>query len=300
MPGLTVDTNSANSSPASRNDLSQDASQASPTPQGSRPSSPTQPPYSPLTPVLAAAPVNLKPPSPPPRPLQTFAHVQPDATFIPPPAAPLEVLDFDTNPDVLAVKSAISILQLQRQNATQHIQDLHRLKNQALQDPAAFIGALERGEIRKAGDAVYPALGVTADDKEDEDEEYGDDNAEGRENAQCETNILNGSPTAKRPSFPPLPQPQKVVSTPAINWAKYGIVGDSLDKLHEDQLQNPTPGSPAKLGPDGQVLDGYPNAEETPNRETTPLSPDKSEKSVGTAAKKLAAKGGKAGKKKGK
>jgi hypothetical protein len=72
---------------------------------------------------------------------------------------------------------------------------------------------------------------------------------------------------------------------PPINWAKYGVIGDSLDKLHEDQLQHPTPGTPTRLGPDGQVLDGYTNSESEP-RDPSPHSPAKAEKGTGSPAKR--------------
>jgi len=40
-------------------------------------------------------------------------------------------------------------------------------------------------------------------------------------------------------SFPAVPLPQDVVRCPPIEWAKYNIVGESLDKLHRDQQARP-------------------------------------------------------------
>jgi hypothetical protein len=41
------------------------------------------------------------------------------------------------------------------------------------------------------------------------------------------------------------------VRCPPINWSKYAVVGDSLSKLHAEQLANPPQGSPAVLGANG-------------------------------------------------
>ena len=45
--------------------------------------------------------------------------------------------------------------------------------------------------------------------------------------------------------FPPIPGPQNIVRCPPINWSKYHIVGESLDKLHEEQKIRPTNGEPS-------------------------------------------------------
>lgn len=42
--------------------------------------------------------------------------------------------------------------------------------------------------------------------------------------------------------FDDIPGPQNVVRCPPINWSKYHIVGEPLDKLHEEQRRKPTPG----------------------------------------------------------
>ena len=41
-----------------------------------------------------------------------------------------------------------------------------------------------------------------------------------------------------------IPKPQNVVRMPPINWAKYQIVGEPLDKMHEEQLHRPSCGRP--------------------------------------------------------
>ncbi|KAK3063282.1 hypothetical protein LTS18_001687 [Coniosporium uncinatum] len=64
------------------------------------------------------------------------------------------------------------------------------------------------------------------------------------------------------PSPPPskfgaMPAPQNIVRMPAINWAKYNVVGESLDSLHEEQRRYPTLGTPAR--------DGHPSSPPNPN-----------------------------------
>lgn len=290
MPALTVETTSSNSSPhpSMQNGAPTYAPHQTASPQQSRPSSPPQPPYSPLTPTLAAARLDTNVPPLPQQPLRTYTHSKPDATFIPPPPAPLEVIDFDSNTDVLAVKSAISVLQLQKKKAAQDIRTLQRFKNQAMQDPEAFLLAADRGEIRTEGDAAF----LEDSEEEDEDEVNGYvemDGVEGREtkgDVHKDSNERNGKPQTKgQSSFPPLPIPQKVVKVPPINWAQYGVIGESLDKLHNDQLRHPTPSSPARLGPDGQVLNGYTNSE-FDMRDPSPQSPAGAAKVTASPAKK--------------
>ncbi|ELR04601.1 hypothetical protein VC83_04146 [Pseudogymnoascus destructans] len=290
MPALTVDTTSPNSSPhpALRNGAPPYAPHNGASPQHSRPSSPPQPPYSPITPTLAAARLDTNVPPLPQQPLRTYTHSRPDATFIPPPPAPVEVIDFDSNTDVLAVKSAISLLQLQKKKAAQDIRTLQRFKNLAMQDPEAFLRAADLGEIRTDGDATFPEDSEEGDEYEvDRDVEMnGMGGLATKGEGHKEASMNNGtSHTKTHSSFPPLPVPQKVVKVPPINWAQYGVIGDSLDKLHNDQLQHPTPGSPARLGPDGQVLNGY-TGTEFEMRDPSPQSPAGTLKGTGSPAKK--------------
>ncbi|KFY13040.1 hypothetical protein V492_03521 [Pseudogymnoascus sp. VKM F-4246] len=277
MPALTVETTPPNTSPhttaALQNGAPSYAPHRSASPQHSRPSSPPQPPYSPITPTLAAARLDTAVPPLPQQPLRTYTHSKPDATFIPPPPAPLEVIDFDSNTDVLAVKSAISVLQLQKKKAAQDIMRLQRFKNQAMQDPEAFLRAADKGEIRTDGDATFPEVSDEEEEADGDVDMNGAGEREAKVEEQEEASMKNGAAHAKaQTSFPPLPVPQKVVKVPPINWAKYGVIGDSLDKLHNDQLRNPTPSSPARLGLDGQVLNGYTQSESEP-RDLSPQSP---------------------------
>jgi hypothetical protein len=41
-----------------------------------------------------------------------------------------------------------------------------------------------------------------------------------------------------------------------VNWNQYAVVGDSLDKIHKDQVERPSEGVPMKVGSDGQLVSG--------------------------------------------
>ncbi|KAK3311272.1 uncharacterized protein B0T15DRAFT_68377 [Chaetomium strumarium] len=271
----------------------------------SRTSSPPRPPVSPITPPLGPArlPPHAAPSTGTDRPtVPDFARGRPSFTHttqteqvgvVPPPAPPI---DFETNPDVIALKSAISILQLQRARATADIQTLSRAKEAALADPEAFIADLQAGRIRTDGDPLFPGRGrgSTIEEDSDDDSDSNDDkegeeedergNAQSEEQAdwnetepriRSERSKPDGASrshlpsrsstgkgkakqkpdaegvTGKPPPWQTLPKPQTIVRCPPINWAQYGVVGESLDKLHAEQLAAPTPGAPMILGPGG-------------------------------------------------
>jgi hypothetical protein len=273
MPGLTVETTS--SSP------SQPSYQPSPSQPQSRSSSPIRPTYSPITPTLSAArlataiasnassqnetPAIQSQTQAPAQIQRTFIHSQPPQQFIPhPPAAP-DPISLEDNPDAIAMRSAISILQMQRQNVANDIRTLQAIKIRALADPEAFTDALVSGELKTRpnphfGIAVEDEDGDGDSDKDDKNE--GDevkerDKAAGSDVAQEDasmTDVPSNSTPAKKRKWPYMPTPQNVVKMPNVNWAQYGVMGDSLDLLHQDQMKNPTAGQPARLGPNGEVI----------------------------------------------
>ncbi|KAH7397950.1 hypothetical protein BKA64DRAFT_53667 [Cadophora sp. MPI-SDFR-AT-0126] len=216
MPSLTVDTSPTN---IARPDGHSPTSTSK-----SRSASPVRPPVSPITPTLRAA-----------RPVQngrqTYTHSQPPQIAVS--APPPEPIKFDENPDVLATKSAISILMMQARIAAEDIKSLQRTKERGLQDPDEFMRALQAGDIKQKGDTF---MGLAQDDDE-EDEDEGESAKPG-----------DGKAWEK------LPKPQDVVRMPHINWDQYAVVGESLEKLHTEQLRNPPEGSPQRLGPGGQLL----------------------------------------------
>ena len=50
------------------------------------------------------------------------------------------------------------------------------------------------------------------------------------------------NPAAQQEHFPPIPGAQNVVRTPYINWEKYHILSEPLDRLHEQQRRWPGAG----------------------------------------------------------
>ena len=124
---------------------------------------------------------------------------------------------------------------------------------------------LGAGMVRGGGD---PVMGMTMgdtssssseDDEDDEDDQDRDENMDGAADGSVNGDG-NGAPAKRKPNRKPkastapwakLPKPQSVVRCPPINWAQYGVVGESLDKLHAEQVAAPTLGMPATLGPGG-------------------------------------------------
>jgi hypothetical protein len=145
---------------------------------------------------------------------------------------------------VIALKSAISILQIQRQRATADIQALSRAKEEAVQNPEAFISDLVANKINT------PTNDDSDSDSDDDDTEM---NGQGSGNQQQDPG--EGSSKQRIATEPPawrnIPQPQNVVRCPPINWSQYAVVGESLDKLHNEQVVRPSQGTPATVGAHG-------------------------------------------------
>ncbi len=116
----------------------------------------------------------------------------------------------------------MGILQIQRQQALRDLKTLEQQKSAALSDPEGFTAAVKDGRVRSRevrGVGPY---------EEDEDEEEKEEEESAREkNSSME-----------------IPGSQNVVRAPPINWAQYHIVGESLDKLHEEQRRRPANGEP--------------------------------------------------------
>ncbi|KAL3417635.1 hypothetical protein PVAG01_10645 [Phlyctema vagabunda] len=241
MPSLMVQT----SPPKSNQSASQSHSPHSPK---TRYSSPTRPPHSPITPVLEPAkPVSSTSQNGLPPTTKTYTHSsqQPQKAIVQPPP---QVIDFDTNPDAIALKASISILQMQRRNAENDIKELQQTKQRALVDTAGFVKALTSGKIAHKSDTLFVPTESGSDDDEDEDEE--------EDMKDVDSGLEKGTPKEDSKPWPQLPKPQNVVRQPVINWNQYGVVGDSLDKLHADQQARPTEGMPQRLGADGAFVFG--------------------------------------------
>ncbi|SPO00859.1 uncharacterized protein DNG_03607 [Cephalotrichum gorgonifer] len=223
-PNLTINTSAQPTTPTP----TPPATAAATTPQSA---SPPRPPISPITPTLGPA---DKPGSEgglgafPPR--QTYAHAQPNQVGVPAPQ-PRPIL-FDENPDALALRSAIAVLQMQKRRAEGDIVSLHRAKEAALSDAEGFTRDLGAGRIRTGPSAGGGGGGDDDDDGEDMD---GEEEGRGKE----------AKPWSE------LPSRQDVVRCPPINWSRYAVVGESLDKMHDEQREAPTLGVPATLGAGG-------------------------------------------------
>ncbi|KAB5563557.1 hypothetical protein GE09DRAFT_787133 [Coniochaeta sp. 2T2.1] len=293
MPGLTLNTQDAVMQPPP-------AASSSSSSSARRSSSPTRPPVSPITPTMAHAqlPPQQQPLPPFSQTRQTYTHSQPDQVGMPPPPAPPEPISFDDNPDVLALKSAISILQMQKARAARDIQSLSSAKEAALANTEGFIADLRGGKVGTEADRLFPDLAPrrkatepveeedsdsrdssdSSDSSDDEDDTAEPSQQQGSASASTSTpssppkDGSNPAPTtthspkqkkkpnkkqkpppaAPQPAWRTLPKPQNVVRCPPINWAQYGVVGESLDKLHAQQQRAPAQGVPATLKPGGE------------------------------------------------
>lgn len=172
-------------------------------------SSPPRPSYSPVTPTLAHEKLAL--------PEKVVVQEKPEKQFIDEPA-PVQ-FNLEENPDAIALRATISLLQMQRQQSLKDIRDLDKLKDAALEDPRGFADELRAGKLVKPQPSD-----ITFDDVEYEDEADEDDDAKVKE------------ATSK---FGQLPNAQNIARCPPIEWSKYHIVGKPLDDLHELQTQFP-------------------------------------------------------------
>jgi hypothetical protein len=180
--------------------------------------SPQRPSYSPVTPTLSHA---------------SLASQDGAGADLPPPQWLDEVpeplpISLDENPDAIALRATLSILQLQRQQALKDMRDLDKMKKAALDAPEQFVQDLQASRLTRPARA-----GVEVDDVESSDGE-----------GEAEPEGAGGS--ASR--FGQFPVAQNVVRSPPIEWSKYHIVGEPLDRIHRIQQQYP--------GATEQILEG--------------------------------------------
>ncbi|KAH9878952.1 hypothetical protein J1614_002387 [Plenodomus biglobosus] len=241
MPALLVDT--TNPPPPSSTDASSPSERST---KRSQSASPNRPPVSPITPTVTAAqlaPVDcteaharIVPPPPPPRlPQPTQPPPPPRATFIPQP--PAVAISESENPDAIALRSAISLLQLQREKSKRDLKALQELKAVAVADPQAFAQSIHEQQAQAARsyhDVLTPTLsGLT--DSVPNVEDHGDTGP----GANARKDSADVNIKLPRTRIPPIPQPQNIVRCPPIEWSKYHISGEPLDKMHEEQKNWP-------------------------------------------------------------
>lgn len=220
MPALTIPSDKArldnqSTSPAANRNHERERSE-----------SPSRPSYSPITPVLPTATLASGSGS------YQYAPPQPSSTITPP--QPMAAFNEDGNPDAIALRSAISILQLQRQQSLRDLQILEQRKRDAVADPEGFAQELTAGRISMKNNSVPVSLPTKGQSRVS-----ADSMAEGES-----SDVEEQSSTTGVSRFGAMPVPQNIVRCPPINWAKYHVVGDSLDKLHDEQRLRPQPGEP--------------------------------------------------------
>ncbi|KAF1346706.1 hypothetical protein BDV97DRAFT_224672 [Delphinella strobiligena] len=172
--------------------------------------------------------------------------------------------------DAIALRAAISSLQFQRQRAQKDLKTLEEIKRQAVERPEDFRQHVLLSASTKATTTSKPGAKWTSplgndDSESDEDTTAGAGNDKHRSSAEprvsfgpkevlasqqsplksagpslVSTPVSRGR-TAQPQSFdfPPVPTPQDVVRCPPIEWAKYHVLGETLDKLHEEQQLRP-------------------------------------------------------------
>ncbi|KAL8817753.1 MAG: hypothetical protein Q9191_008085 [Dirinaria sp. TL-2023a] len=191
-----------------------------------KPPSPIAPPYSPITPVMSTADLASTD--------EAYSYYPPAEAPKPPPPVPFSESD---NPDAMALQSAISILQIQRQQSLQDMKTLQEQKLIATADPEGFARAVAAGELKttRSGGVID---GLTLDLQE---EELANGDSDGTANLDEDD---SNAQSHERSKFGAMPGLQKVVRCPPINWAKYHVVGEPLDRMHEEQRKRPTLGEP--------------------------------------------------------
>lgn len=252
-----------------------------------RASSPVAPAYSPITPKVQPA-LPVAPFAPPPENGGNFTFSPPvegssekpieaEEGAIPPteyrPQPPNKPFSSEDATDAIALRAAISTLQFQKQKAQDDLKTLAGIKQLALDDPSRFQKELTAGRLKeqrpKIGDLRAVLDEPEAGDEEDEvvlgaAQEEGKDPRGASQDAdsQLPEEIPDSQPSQPTPErhpptkmetdtskpFPRIPGPQDVVRMPYINWEKYGIVGEPLETMHEQQRR--WPGSAPGYGRD--------------------------------------------------
>ncbi|KAI4144499.1 MAG: hypothetical protein L6R39_004152 [Caloplaca ligustica] len=143
---------------------------------------------------------------------------------------PLEPFSESDNPDAIALRSAISVLQIQRQQTLRDLKTLERQKKAAAADPEAFATAIAAGKIKTQPSGVLSSQPGFHPSR--------------WQNAESSDSEVDGSDIQPRQQprgerFEDVPGPQNVVRCPPINWAKYHVVAEPLDALHKEQRRRP-------------------------------------------------------------
>lgn len=126
---------------------------------------------------------------------------------------------FEDSTDVIALRAVLSSLQMQKARAETDIRTLRDIKTQALAYPDEFQKhVIESAALQTQSTDFDPSLDTAV--------------AHEKDNTQTDTDT---SMIDSAVSFPAIPTPQDIVRCPPINWDKYHIVGEPLDRLHREQ-----------------------------------------------------------------
>lgn len=211
-----------------------------------------------------AQPSHIHHTSPPPPPAEYIQR---------PPSLPL---DFDSNPDAAALRAAISVLQLQQQKSRRDIQTLEQLKKAAVKNPEGFTRAMRNGDLNPAPLPDNPLAATLAgnDDSEDDMASIKQESASAVPGSDS-TKGTSDVESVKEVEFPTIPGPQNIVRCPPINWSKYHIIGEPLDRMHEEQRRRPDLGGPWREPPrEAHVAAPYSPWHDRPRGGTGNDSPD--------------------------
>lgn len=239
MPALTIPSPNTTRS-ASPTDTSAQSGRRNK--EGSGSASPDRPPVSPISPTVSAAQLV------PPQPSEPRKHAPPPVATFKPQPPPVSIAE-DENPDAIALRSAISLLQLQREKSKRDLKTLQELKSAAISDPQGFARSLQAQRKQSSNtnaDILTPTLSnITGGLSKDGGTTAGVGQP-GNDRKDSANLDLPPSTNDSTSNFPEIPQPQNVIRCPPVNWAKYHIAGEPLDKMHEEQKQWPGSGEPPR------------------------------------------------------
>ncbi|KAJ4372105.1 hypothetical protein N0V83_003878 [Neocucurbitaria cava] len=233
MPALLVDTTPR---PASSSDASTTSERSG---KHSDSASPDRPPVSPITPTATVA------------QLAPVEHTEARPRVVPPPTAtfrqqpPSVPISESENPDAIALRSAISLLQLQREKSKRDLKALEELKAAAVSDPQAFARSLQEQRAQASQsykDILTPTLSGLVDQARNDEQDIKVE----QPSADARKDSANVEVSLNDTKIPSIPQPQNIVRCPPVNWAKYHIVGEPLDKMHEEQKKWPGAAEPPR------------------------------------------------------
>lgn len=113
------------------------------------------------------------------------------------------------------------------------------MRKQALEDPERFREELAAGRVQEKKMTAGNLRAILDADSDDDDDEEEEDEVMHENNTTADTSRTANGTTAQHQPFERVPGPQNVVRMPHVNWDKYHIVGEPLDRMHEQQRKWP-------------------------------------------------------------